>query len=134
MQHAAAAAVNLPADAVSVELLDPRAGVIYLAGPDGRRLRAVPHVGAETVAGFLHRAGVATLPAADFGAVTVTRPDPAGGGPPVTVAVSFAADTLLAPGDTVTVGETWQSRLAKALPGWLAAVSPAAGWPPTAAR
>ncbi len=97
IERTAAAAAGLPAEAVEVALADPRAAVVFVRSPTGR-LTTVPHVGAESVAGFLRRAGFCVV-----GAVSVSRPDPAGG-PPRRFAVPALDAATVEPGDTVTVG------------------------------
>lgn len=96
IQQAAAAAAGVPADEVAVELAAARAAVVYVRGPTGR-LAPVPHLGPETVAAFLQRAGFTAV-----GPVSVARPDPCGG-PPRRFTVPALDAVTVEPGDVVTV-------------------------------
>ena len=94
IQQATAAAAGVPTDMVSVDLVAPRAAVVYLRSCG--RLTRLPYTGAETVAGFLRRAGFAVV-----GPVSVTRPT---ADRPCSFAVPVLDAATVEPGDTVTVG------------------------------
>lgn len=122
-----AAVAHLDPAQVAVALADARAGRVYLAGPENDQFRTVPYQGPEPVVGFLWRVGAVAPGCTDLRAVTVTRPNVAAGIPPEVFAVDVAAvvrdgdhpsNVRLRPGDTVVVGETWRSRLARRLPDW----------------
>lgn len=78
----------------TVELAAPQAGVVYLRS--GGRLTRLPYTGAETLAGFLRRAGFAVV-----GPVSVTR---SGCDRPHTFAVPALDAATVEPGDVVTIG------------------------------
>lgn len=123
-----AAVARLDPAQVAVTLTDARAGRVYLAGPENDQFRTVPYQGPEPVVGFLWRVGALAAGCSDLRAVTVTRPNVAAGIQPEVFAVDVAAvvragdhpsNIRLRPGDTVVVGETWRSRLARRLPDWV---------------
>jgi protein involved in polysaccharide export with SLBB domain len=125
---AVAKAAGLPPARVSVELASPRAGRVYVVGPENGLQRAVPYRGPERVVEFLWRTGAVTRGCADLRAVAVVRPNVAAGGPPTLFdvdveAVVLAGDqrtnVVLEPSDEVVVGETRRSSFARLLPDWL---------------
>ncbi len=93
IRQATATAAGVPAEAVSVDLVAPQAAVLYLRSCG--RLTRLPYTGAESVAGFLRRAGFAVV-----GPVSVSRPT---GDRPCSFAVPVLDAVTVEPGDTVTV-------------------------------
>lgn len=113
---------------VTVRVADPRAGRIYLVGPDNGRLRAVPYRGPEPVLDFLARVGAVQPHATKLNDVTVVRPNVAAGVPAEVFRVDVEAVLLdgdpatnvpLRASDEVYVGETRRSSFARLLPDWL---------------
>ena len=123
---AAAAAAGCDPDTVSVRLAEARTARVYLFGPEGNRLRVVPHMGAESLPDFLARTGSLQRGCTDPREVCVVRPNVAAGGRPEVFRADLQgspagdpAALRLEPGDQVYVGETRRSRFAHLLPGWL---------------
>ena len=127
LRPAVAAAAGVDVNAVAVELAAPRAGRVYLVGPENRQMRPVPYVGPEPVTDFLARSGAVRPGCSELRHVTVLRPNVAAGGPPEAMTVDVEAvvrdgdrrtDVTLEPSDVVTVGETRRSCFSRQLPAW----------------
>ncbi len=130
---------------VHVQLADPRAGRVYLSGPEAGRQRAVAYRGPEPAVEFLWRVGAIKQGCTDLRDVYVLRPNVAVGGRPEVFKVDVEAvvldgdhrtDVPLRPSDQVYVGETRRSRFSRLLPRWLrpfyrklVGLLPPDGWP-----
>ncbi len=118
---------GLPAEAVTVELVEPRSQFIFIHGPVAGKTKIVPYPGPEPVAAYLQRTGNLP-PGTKLSQVYVVRPHVADGWRPylyrirprLAVTTPAAAETLtLQPGDVIYIGETAWSVLARFLPHWL---------------
>lgn len=112
---------------VRVELADPRAGRLYIRGPERNRERTVAYHGPERASEFLRRVAALTPGCTDWRDVCVVRPNVAAGErtqvfrpdlEAILVDGDRETDILLQPGDTVYVGETRRSSFARLLPVW----------------
>ena len=119
---------GLPPARVAVELASPRAGRVYVVGPENGLQRAVAYRGPERVVEFLWRTGAVPRGCADLRAVSVVRPNVAAGGSPTVFDVDVEAvvldgdqrtNVVLEPSDEVVVGETRRSSFGRLLPDWL---------------
>jgi protein involved in polysaccharide export with SLBB domain len=126
-RHAVAQAAGWPPERVSLELVSPRAGRIYIVGPENGVQRAVSYRGPEPVVEFLWRAEALPRGCADLRSVAVLRPNVAAGGPPLLFPVDIEAvvlsgdhrtNVILQPSDEVIIGETRRSRFSRLLPDW----------------
>jgi len=130
---------------ITVRLADPRAGRVYVHGPEADRQKAVAYRGPEPVVEFLWRVGAIKQGCTDLRDVYVLRPNVAAGGRPEVFQVDVEAVALdgdhstnvtLHPSDQVYVGETRRSRFSRLLPDWLrplyrklVGMLPPDGWP-----
>ena len=114
-------------ESVSIQLIETRAGHIYLSGPENDQQRVVDYHGPETVIDFLVRAGALRPGCANLKNVQVVRPNVAVGMQAVEYEVDVEAivhhhdpttNVLLQPSDLVYVGEMWRSRMGRLLPDW----------------
>ena len=145
VRRAVAELLGEDAGRVAVTLADPRAGRVYLSGPEADRQQAVPYRGPERVVDFLWRVGAMKQGSTDVADVSVVRPNVAAGLRPQVFRVDVAAAVLdgdhstnvwLRPSDQVVVGETRRSWFSRRLPAWLrplyrklVGVLPPDGWP-----
>ena len=113
---------------VTVRVADPRAGRVFVTGPDNGRIRAVPYRGPEPVLDFLARTGAVPPHAARLTDVYVVRPNVAAGAPPEVFHVDAGAVLLdgdpstnipLRASDEVYVGETRRASFDRLLPDWV---------------
>jgi protein involved in polysaccharide export with SLBB domain len=118
---------QVPVERVTVQLAAPRASRIYLHGPIRGRTRIVPYQGPEPVIDFLKRVG-GLPPGSKLSEVYVVRPNVAAGQRPEVFPVDVRAVLIdnnpatnipLRPSDTVYIGETNRSAIARLLPHWL---------------
>jgi protein involved in polysaccharide export with SLBB domain len=117
----------VPAEGVSVHVVDHRSQQVYVGGPGIGVQRAVPYQGPETVLDFLQRIGGIRAGAAP-GDVHVIRDGVAENRPPQVYHVDLNAVLLkhdlhsnirLRPFDQVYVGETRASFLEHCIPRWV---------------
>lgn len=125
--QAVAEAMDLPAAALQVRVLEYRSQVLFLFGQVVGWQRAVPYQGQETVLDVLQRVGGITVGAAPED-VHVVRTHIAEGKRPEIYHVDLEAIVMkrddstnirLLPYDQIYVGETRQSRVERILPRWL---------------
>jgi len=118
---------QMPPEAVSVRLIEPRGQYLFVHGPIRGRLRIVPYQGPETVLDFLKRIS-GLPPGTQLGQIYVLRPGVAQGQQPQVFrcdvrSALYGLPTLhnipLQPGDLIYLGETAPSALARFLPHWL---------------
>jgi hypothetical protein len=130
---------------IAFRVTDPRAGRVYVHGPEGGQQRAVAYRGPEPAVEFLWRVGAIKQGCTDLRDVYVLRPNVAAGGKPEVFQVDVEAVVLdgdhatnvtLWPSDQVYVGETRRSRFSRLLPDWLrpfyrkvVGLLPPDGWP-----
>lgn len=117
-----------PVSGVSMQLIDARAGHVYLSGPENYQQRILSYQGPETVIDFLVRAEALQPGCANLRNVQVVRPNVAIGMSAVEYEVDIEAivrrgdpttNVRLQPSDHVYVGEMWRSRLSRLLPDWM---------------
>lgn len=127
VRHELARLAGVDPERVSVRLVSPRASRVYVHGPIRGRSRVVPYQGPEPVIDFLRRIG-GLPPGSKLSQVYVVRPNVAAGKPPEVFRVDVAAvlldddhttNVILLPSDTIYVGETARSVVARVLPDWL---------------
>lgn len=125
---AVAALADLPDEAVTLRVAEPRSATIVITGPDNRRSAILPYTGPEPVLDYLRRAEMIPVGSSRLKRVYVLRSNVATGTPPQLFhidveSVLFEGDTAgnlpLEPGDHIYIGETRRSSISRLLPDWL---------------
>lgn len=105
----------------------PRAGKVFVTGPDNKRIRAVAYTGPSPVLDFLQTAGAIQPLESKLNDVYVVRPNVCADAPPKIYHVDPEAilldgdpttNVLVEPSDHVYVGETRRASFARLLPPW----------------
>lgn len=144
-QAVIAESAKVAPEKVVVMVADPRAGRIYLSGPENERQRMIPYRGPERVVELLWRVGAIQQGTTDLRDVQVIRPNVAIGEAPSVMRVDLEAilvngnqetNVVLKPSDEVVVGETRRSVFSRLLPNWFVPIYrkvmgmlPSDGWP-----
>jgi polysaccharide biosynthesis/export protein len=105
----------------------PRAGKVFITGPDNKRIRAVAYPGPTPVLDFLQLAGAIQPKESKLNDVYVVRPNVAANSAPKVYHVDVeavlldgdpATNVLVESSDHVYVGETRRASFARLLPDW----------------
>lgn len=124
---AIAEAANLAPEGVRVSVAVPRAGTVFITGPDNKRIRAVAYPGPTPVLDFLQLAGAIQPKESKLNDVYVVRPNIAANGSPKIYHVDVEAvlldgdattNVVVESSDHIYVGETRRASFARLLPNW----------------
>lgn len=124
---AIAEAANHAMENVRVVVAVPRAGTVFVSGPDNKRIRAVAYPGPTPVLDFLQLAGAIQPKESKLNDVYVVRPNITADGPPKVYHVDVEAvlldgdpttNVLVESSDHVYVGETRRASFSRLLPEW----------------
>lgn len=112
---------------VVVAVAVPRSGIVFITGPDNKRIRAVAYPGPTPVLDFLQLAGAIQPKESKLNDVYVVRPNVAANAPPRVYHVDVEAvlldgdpttNVVVESSDHVYVGETRRASFARLLPDW----------------
>ncbi len=124
---AIAEAAGQSPNGVLVVVAVPRAGKVFITGPDNKRIRAVAYPGPTPVLDFLQLAGAIQPKETKLNDVYVVRPNVAADGPPKVFHVDVeavlldgdpATNVVIESSDHVYVGETRRASFARLVPDW----------------